>query len=205
MVAHAEGRYMTRVAMPARRRVWRQRVVITNKDDGVRHVFYVEFGEYDDGRLGEVFVTAHRTGTFVRGALDTLAQTVSVALQSGTSPHEIARTLRDQAYPPHGAVEAGGSEVHCCASLADYIAQEIVASYGPDGRSRAAVAAPGANPEGQAAHGSAAQPAQLVTANNPIPEGREASTTPAPPTPVATAAMPPRKMAGQKPSPFAHL
>lgn len=196
MVAHAEGRYMARVAMPARRRVWRQRVVITNKDDGVRHVFYVEFGEYDDGRLGEVFITAHRTGTFVRGALDTLAQTVSVALQSGTSPHEIARTLRDQAYPPHGAVEAEGSEVHCCASLADYIAQEIVASYGSDGRRRGAVAVPGANPEGLAPDATH----QLVTANNLIPEGREASAAPPPQPPL-----PSRKVAGRRPGPSAHL
>ncbi len=124
---------MTREVLPTNRRNWRQKVVIHDRDSG-RHSFYVEFGEYADGRLGEVFVTAHRMGTFTRGTLDALARSISLSLQSGTSPHQCAKMLVGMDYPPQGVVEADGSAVRTCTSLADYIGQEILSSYGDDGK-----------------------------------------------------------------------
>ena len=126
-------RYMTREPLEGRRRTWRQKVRIVDTDSG-SHTFYVDFGGYADGRLAEIFITAHKTGTFVRGTLDSLARSVSLALQSGTSPLDMARQLRGQDYPPHGRVEAHGSTVTECLSIADYIGQEIMANYGDDGR-----------------------------------------------------------------------
>lgn len=134
--APLETLYMPRKPLEQRRRTWRQKVSITDRDTGAVHKFYVDFGEYDDGRLGEVFITAHRHGTFVRGTLDTLARTISIALQSGTSPTELAKSLLDQNYPPSGEVEAEGSRVTECLSIADYLGQEISACYGDDGRRR---------------------------------------------------------------------
>ena len=128
------AQYMTREPIPMRRHTWRQKVYIHDTANGHRHTFFVDFGEYDDGRLGEVFIVAQRTGTFVRGTLDALARSISLALQSGTSPHEMARTLCGQDYPPQGRVEAEGSSVTSCTSLADYIGQEINMCYGEDGR-----------------------------------------------------------------------
>jgi ribonucleoside-diphosphate reductase alpha chain len=131
-------RYMAREPMPERRHTWRQKVRIIDAVDGASHTFYVDFGEYDDGRLGEIFITTHKSGTFVRGTLDTLAQSISLALQSGTSPLDVAKTLRDQNYPPSGRVLAVNSKVETCTSIADYIGQEIANTYGEDGRQRAA-------------------------------------------------------------------
>lgn len=136
MIASEVG-YMTRECLPARRATWRQKVQIVDRDDGRTHTFYVEFGEYPDGRLAELFVTGHRLDTFARGALDALARTASLALQSGTSPHEVAHTLRGMDYPPRGRVQAEGSAITEASSLADYIGQEIEASYGTDGKQRA--------------------------------------------------------------------
>lgn len=126
---------MTREPVPDRRQVWRQKVRILDASNG-GSTFYVDFGEYPDGRLAEVFITSHRSGTFVRGALDSLARSVSLALQSGTSPRDMARQLRWQDYPPQGKVEAPGSSVTECTSIADYIGQEILACYDEDGRLR---------------------------------------------------------------------
>lgn len=131
--AWGEGRYMARTPPPERRRVWRQKVRITDADSGAAHTFYVDFGEYADGRLAEVFVTGHRMGTFARGVLDTMAKATSLALQSGTSPLDMARSMRGQCYPPCGPVEAEGSTVRECSSVADYVAREIEACYGEDG------------------------------------------------------------------------
>ena len=126
-------RYMTRDRLPPRRHTWRQKVRVHDSVLGAQ-TFYVDFGEYEDGRLAEVFITAHKTGTFLRGVLDTLAQTISIGLQSGTSPLDMAAHLRGKDYPPAGRVEAAGSTVAECLSIADYIGQEIEANYGLDGR-----------------------------------------------------------------------
>lgn len=129
--------YMPRERVPDRRHTWRQKATIVDTESGRREVFYVEFGEYLDGRLAEVFITSHKCGdSFTRGMMDTLAKSISLALQSGTSPHDMARTLRGQNYPPCGRVDAPGSTIEQCSSLADYIAQEIVACYGEDGQRR---------------------------------------------------------------------
>lgn len=129
----ATSRYMARQPLPDRRRTWRQKVRIVDSSSGA-HTFYVGFGEYDDGRLAEIFITSHKTGSFVRGALDSLARSVSLALQSGTFPLDMAHQLRGQNYPPQGKVEAEGSTVTECTSIADYIGQEIEACYGEDGK-----------------------------------------------------------------------
>lgn len=126
--------YMVREPAPLRRHVWRQKLTIVDIDGS--HRFYVEFGDYEDGRLAEVFITAHKAGSFVRGTLDTLARSISLALQSGTSPLQMAHMLRGQDYPPRGKVVAEGSSVTECLSLADYIAQEIELTYGAEGRRR---------------------------------------------------------------------
>ena len=127
------GRYLARELPPPRRLTWRQKVRIHDPDTG-EQTFYVDFGEYQDRRLCEVFIVAQKYGTFARGTLDTLARSLSLALQSGTSPLDMARSLRGQCYPPCGRVEAEGSEVTDCLSIADYIGREIEANYGADGR-----------------------------------------------------------------------
>jgi hypothetical protein len=124
---------MSRTKLPDRRHVWRQKLRILDREGSGTHSFYVEFGEYPDGRLGEIFITAHKTGSMVRGVLDTLAQSVSRMLQEGASAHEVAKLLRGQEHPPCGPVRAEGSQVTECLSLADYIGREIEASYGEDG------------------------------------------------------------------------
>ena len=143
---------MARQRLPDRRHTWRQKATIHDKDSGRPETFYVDFGEYEDGRLAEVFVTSHRMGdSFTRGTMDTLGRTISVGLQSGTSPHDMAHTLRRQNYPPHGRVEAAGSSVVACTSLADYIAQEILANYGADGKRRLSDAGTDTETDGTAA------------------------------------------------------
>ena len=47
-------KYMTRERLPERHHTWRQKVTIVDTISG-RHCFYVDFGEYGDGRLAEIF------------------------------------------------------------------------------------------------------------------------------------------------------
>ena len=114
---------MMREILPDRRRSWTQEVVIEG------HHVQVGFGEYEDGRLGEVFIDISQEGTFLRGVLGTLARTVSISLQHGASVEMIAHALRGIDYPPCGQV-FGSPNVTECDSITDYVAREILANYG---------------------------------------------------------------------------
>jgi ribonucleoside-diphosphate reductase alpha chain len=113
---------MTRNLLPDRRPSWTQKAKIGGQ------TFHLNFGEYLDGRLGEVFVDASKEGTFARGILSALGRVVSVALQSGTEPAEIVKVLRRLNFAPNGPV-AGSPAVDDCTSIVDWIAREMEAAY----------------------------------------------------------------------------
>ena len=113
---------MTRTKLPDRRRQWTQKARIGG------NVYYLAVGEYPDGSIGEVFLDAHKHGTFARGILDALARTISVALQCGTPLVEICKALRGLSYPPEGTV-MGSDQVTEATSVVDWIAQELEAAY----------------------------------------------------------------------------
>ena len=114
---------MTRQPMPDRRASWRQRAVIDS------HTFYLTFGEYADGRVGEIFIGAAKEGTFIRGVLDALARTASLALQCGAEVEDVAKSLQLK-FPPSGLVQADGSEIKECKSVTDWVASELLNAYG---------------------------------------------------------------------------
>jgi len=84
---------------------------------------YVIVGFYDDGRIGEVFIRADRVGSFLSGALDTIAMTMSVGLQYGIPLHELTSKLRHQRFEPSG--RTGDPEFRSCTSPFDLVAQYL--------------------------------------------------------------------------------
>ena len=114
---------MTREKLPDRRANWTESVVVGG------HLFIVTFGEFADGRLGEIFLHADKEGTFVRGILDAVARLVSLSLQSGVPPATLANALKGLNFSPSGYVF--GSEVaQECSSIMDWLGKEIEAYYG---------------------------------------------------------------------------
>lgn len=113
-----------RVRLEARRASWTQKVRI----DG--QVFYLGFGEYPDGRLGEIFITAAKEGTLVRGLLDGVARMASIALQCGASVEDVVESLVVHNFPPEGVVASDMSAVKTCTSILSWVAQEIQNAYG---------------------------------------------------------------------------
>ena len=108
---------------PDRRTSWTQKVRIGGQ------VFYLGFGEYEDGSLAELFIDASKEGTYVRGILGAFARLSSVALQHEVPVEEVAKCLRDCNFPPQGQVE-GSPAVAECTSVVDWIAQEAEVAYG---------------------------------------------------------------------------
>ncbi len=112
-----------RVKLPDRRVTWTQKVRIDNTG------FFLSVGEYDDGRPGEIWIEAHKMGTFARGVLDTLSRMASIALQSGAPIEEIVKALQGMHFPPSGEVIGEYTQVVSCTSVADWVSQELAHVY----------------------------------------------------------------------------
>lgn len=119
---------MPRERLPDRREGWKQKVKIGDAG-GVLQTFYLGTGHYADGRLGEIWLDAHKEGTFARGILSALARMTSLALQYKVPVEEVVHTLRWMNFPPKGPVVGEATAVKDCSSVVDWIAQEIAAAY----------------------------------------------------------------------------
>lgn len=111
-----------REKLPDRRVSWVQKAKV-----GGQTVF-LTFGEYDDGRLGEIFIDTSKMGSFARGALDALARMTSVALQCGTPVEEVVKALSELNFPPNGELE-GSVLTGEVTSVVDWVAMEIAHYY----------------------------------------------------------------------------
>lgn len=93
---------MTREMLPPRRRC-------ENFDFDIGGVHYTAgLGFYDDGRLGEIFLTGPKAGTGVEIIAKDAAVMVSIALQYGASPdvlrHGLQRDSKGTSLSPIGTV-----------------------------------------------------------------------------------------------------
>lgn len=101
--------------------------------DGAPDVMKLYFtaGFYDDGRVGEIFVRADRTGTLARGVMDALATMVSVGLQYGIPVEVIVDKLKHHRFPPDGRLyypdQTADPDFRSCASVVDLLAQWLSA------------------------------------------------------------------------------
>lgn len=116
-----------RIKLPDRRPCITQKVKIIDPQ-GKSQTFYLSFGYYPNGRVGEIWLVASKQGTFLRGVLDTLARTVSLHIQRSTPLEEICKILNELEYPPEGTV-IGSEIVTYCKSISDWVAQELKAEY----------------------------------------------------------------------------
>ncbi len=112
----------TRQCLPERRRSWTQKVHIGGK------TLYMTCGEYDDGRLGEIFLNYPRSGVEMQAMLSAFAQAMSINLQYGIPLDRLLYSLRDQNFLPQGEV-SGSPEVRKVQSLMDYVVKQLTAIY----------------------------------------------------------------------------
>lgn len=108
------------------------RLPYTHKD-GTQDVMKLYFtaGFYGDGRVGEIFVRADKTGTLARGVMDALATMVSVGLQYGIPVEVIVDKLRHHRFPPDGRLyypdQKADPDFRTCTSVVDLLAQWLQA------------------------------------------------------------------------------
>ena len=85
---------------------------------------YITASFYEDGRLGEIYVSSGRQGSLTKGLLDSMSTTISEMLQYGVPSADIAKMYRGQKYEPSGIV-TGHPYIKCVDSISDLISKII--------------------------------------------------------------------------------
>ncbi len=112
----------SRERMPDRRKGYTQKAVVGG------HKVYLRTGEYDDGRLGEIFIDMHKEGAALRSLLNNFAIAVSLGLQYGVPLDEYVDAFTFTRFEPSGPVQ-GNDSIKYATSILDYVFRELAVSY----------------------------------------------------------------------------
>ena len=111
-----------RERMPDRRKGYTQKAVVGG------HKVYLRTGEYDDGRLGEIFIDMHKEGAALRSFINNFAIAVSLGLQYGVPLEEYVDAFTFTRFEPQGPVQ-GNDSIKYATSILDYVFRELAVSY----------------------------------------------------------------------------
>jgi hypothetical protein len=92
------------------------------------HKVYLRTGEYDDGRLGEIFIDMHKEGAAFRSLMNNFAIAISLGLQYGVPLEEYVEAFTFTRFEPAGIVQ-GNDAIKNATSILDYIFRELAVSY----------------------------------------------------------------------------
>ena len=111
-----------RSKMPDRRKGYIQKVSIKN------HKIYLHTGEYDDGKVGEIFIDMNKEGELVKALMNNFAIAVSLGLQYGVPLDEFVDAFIETKFEPSGEIK-GNDRILSASSILDYIFRELAISY----------------------------------------------------------------------------
>ena len=111
-----------RFSMPDRRKGYIQKVTIG------AHKVYLHTGEYEDGKIGEIFIDTSKEGELVKALMNNFAIAVSLGLQYGVPLDEFINAYVNTKFEPSGKVY-GNDRILSASSILDYIFRELAISY----------------------------------------------------------------------------
>jgi ribonucleoside-diphosphate reductase alpha chain len=112
----------SREKLPSRRKGYTQKAVVGG------HKVYLRTGEYDDGRLGEIFIDMHKEGAALRSFINNFAIAVSLGQQYGVPLDEYVDAFTFTRFEPSGPVQ-GNDTIKFATSILDYVFRELAVSY----------------------------------------------------------------------------
>ena len=89
---------------------------------------YLTTGEYEDGRLGEIFIDVEKQGSLARAMMNAFAISISKGLQHGIPLEEYADEFLFYKFEPGGRVE-GHDKIASCSSILDFVFRELAIRY----------------------------------------------------------------------------
>ena len=111
-----------RFSMPDRRKGYIQKATIGD------HKVYLHTGEYEDGKIGEIFIDTSKEGELVKALMNNFAIAVSLGLQYGVPLDEFISAFVETKFEPSGKVY-GNDRILSATSILDYIFRELAISY----------------------------------------------------------------------------
>ncbi len=111
-----------RSKMPDRRKGYIQKISISD------HKIYLHTGEYDDGRVGEIFIDMNKEGELVKALMNNFAIAISLGLQYGVPLDEFVDAFIETKFEPSGEIK-GNDRILNASSILDYIFRELAISY----------------------------------------------------------------------------
>ncbi|PLX36717.1 MAG: ribonucleoside-diphosphate reductase, adenosylcobalamin-dependent [Hyphomicrobiales bacterium] len=111
-----------REKLPDRRKGYTQKAIVGG------HKVYLRTGEYNDGRLGEIFIDMHKEGAAFRSLMNNFAIAVSLGLQYGVPLDEYVDAFTFTRFEPAGLVQ-GNEAIKNATSILDYVFRELAVSY----------------------------------------------------------------------------
>tara|TARA_B100000965_G_scaffold369662_1_gene357191 strand:+ start:34 stop:861 length:828 start_codon:yes stop_codon:yes gene_type:complete len=117
-----KGKISKRFKMPDRRKGYIQKASIGD------HKIYLHTGEYNDGKIGEIFIDTNKEGELVKALMNNFAIAISLGLQYGVPLDEFVDAFIDTKFEPSGKVE-GNDRILSATSILDYVFRELAISY----------------------------------------------------------------------------
>ncbi len=111
-----------RLSMPDRRKGYIQKATIGD------HKIYLHTGEYEDGKIGEIFIDTSKEGELVKALMNNFAIAISLGLQYGVPLDEFINAYVGTKFEPSGKVH-GNDRILSASSMLDYIFRELAISY----------------------------------------------------------------------------
>ena len=112
----------SREKLPQRRKGYTQKAIVGG------HKVYLRTGEYEEGRLGEIFIDMHKEGAAFRAMMNNFAIGISLGLQYGVPLEEYVDAFTFTRFEPAGMV-IGNDAIKNATSILDYIFRELAVSY----------------------------------------------------------------------------
>jgi ribonucleoside-diphosphate reductase alpha chain len=117
-----EREVRARERLPDRRKGYTQKAIVGG------HKVYLRTGEYQDGRIGEIFIDMHKEGAAFRSVMNNFAIAVSLGLQYGVPLEEYVEAFTFTRFEPAGFVQ-GNEAIKNATSILDYVFRELAISY----------------------------------------------------------------------------
>jgi len=118
----AKSKAGSRSKMPDRRKGYIQKASIGE------HKIYLHTGEYNDGKIGEIFIDTNKEGELVKALMNNFAIAISLGLQYGVPLDEFVDAFIDTKFEPSGKVD-GNDRILSATSILDYVFRELAISY----------------------------------------------------------------------------
>jgi ribonucleoside-diphosphate reductase alpha chain len=114
--------------VPVRKKMPRERESITHKFSIAGHEGYITAGKYEDGSVGEIFLTdIGKEGSTMRGLLNAFATAISIGLQYGVPLETFVRKFSYMRFEPEGITQ--NPEIPFAKSLPDYIMRWVASRF----------------------------------------------------------------------------